>query len=151
MRAGGSEPEIRKRALGFLARREHSAAELRQKLEARGYSLEDIQSVLARLRDEGLQSDTRYAEAWVHHRIERGYGPLRIRQELREAGVDPQLAGACIEAADVDWTEQLRGLRQKKFGRKLPVDYSEQARQSRFLHGRGFSADDIRRLFRNEE
>jgi regulatory protein len=125
--------------------------ELRRKLEARGYSPEDVQSVLARLRDEGLQSDARYAETWVHHRIERGYGPLRIRQELREAGVDAELAGECIEQADVDWTEQLRGLRVKKFGRKLPVDYSEQARQSRFLHSRGFAADDIRRLFRDED
>jgi len=57
----------------------------------------------------------------------------------------------CIEAVDVDWTERLRGLRVKKFGKKSPADYSEQARQSRFLHSRGFSADDIRRLFRGME
>jgi regulatory protein len=147
----GDEAEIRKRVLGFLARREHSAAELERKLEARGYSHEEIHSVLTRLAAEGLQSDKRYAEAWVHHRIERGYGPLRIRAELREAGVDSELAGECIEQADVDWTAKLSGLRQKKFGRKLPVDYSEQAKQSRFLQSRGFAADDIRRLFRTDE
>ena len=93
----------------------------------------------------------RFAEAWVHHRVERGYGPLRIRQELREAGVDPELTDASLEGAETDWTAQLRRLREKKFGRKLPVDYSEQARQSRFLQSRGFPADDIRRLFRDRE
>ena len=64
--------------------------------------------------------------------------------------MDAELAGACIEQAGVDWVERLRGLRVKKFGRKLPADYSEQARQSRFLQSRGFVADDIRRLFREE-
>jgi regulatory protein len=83
--------------------------------------------------------------------VERGYGPLRILAELREAGVDAELAEQCLERAGVDWPAKLRGLRQKKFGRNLPVDYSEQARQSRFLHSHGFSTEDIRRLFREDE
>jgi regulatory protein len=65
--------------------------------------------------------------------------------------VAAELASTCLESAEADWTELLRGLRARKFGRKLPVDYSEQARQSRFLHSRGFAADDIRRLFREDD
>ena len=104
--------------------------------------------MLAGLRSEGLQSDARFAETWVHHRIERGYGPLRIRQELRERGVPADLIDRYLDEKDPDWIARLSELRRRKYGTSTPSSYREQARQSRFLYQRGFSSEQIRRLFR---
>jgi regulatory protein len=50
-------------------------------------------------------------------------------------------------------TEQQRAadLRRRKFGEDLPVEAADRARQMRFLAGRGFSADTIRRVLRAED
>jgi len=47
--------------------------------------------------------------------------------------------------------QRLDLVRQKKFGKAMPADYKEQARQSRFLQYRGFSTEQIRRLFKPTE
>lgn len=104
--------------------------------------------MLAALQAEGLQSDARFTEAYVRHRSERGYGPLRIRQELRERGIAAELIDLHLYDPGAEWELRLAELRRRKFGASRPADYREQARQSRFLFQRGFSTEQIRRLFR---
>ena len=58
------EPSLRERALRHLARRDHSRAELARKLSAHG-DADEIEAVIERMGELGLQSDTRYAEAFV--------------------------------------------------------------------------------------
>jgi len=135
--------------LKLLARREHSARELAVKLEARGYTAADVAVALAALAAKSLLSDERFSETYVHHRIAKGYGPLRIRHELAQRGVAAQLIEQALEQADVDWPQHLAGVRAGKFGNRMPAGFPEQARQGRFLQQRGFSTEDIRRLFRN--
>ena len=135
----------------MLARREHSAAELRQKLAARGFDAGEVEEVLCQLGREGLQSDARFAETWVHHRTQRGYGPVRIRQELRDRGVPAELIELNLDEADAEWFTRLVEVHRRKYGTSPPSSYREQARQSRFLYQRGFSAEQIRRLFRTDE
>ena len=122
-----------------------------QKLAARGFHADSVGTVLAALATEGLQSDERFAENYVQHRIERGYGPARIRRELHERGIADAAIEAVLAAADADWQANLEELRRRKFGRSIPTDYREQARQSRFLYSRGFDAEQIRRLFRTHK
>ena len=109
-----------------------------------------MDSVLAQLGREGLQSDARFAEAWVHHRTERGYGPVRIRQELRERGVPAELIELHLDESDAEWFPRLLEVHRRKYGKSPPSSYREQARQSRFLYQRGFSSEQIRRLFRED-
>ncbi len=135
----------------LLARREHSAQELAGKLEARGYAADDVAETLAALAAKSLLSDERFCESYVHHRITRGYGPLRIRHELVQRGVDAQLIEQVLEQAGVDWQQHLAGVRAGKFGGRMPAGFSEQARQGRFLQQRGFSTESIRRLFRSRD
>ncbi|HHO68381.1 MAG TPA: regulatory protein RecX, partial [Gammaproteobacteria bacterium] len=87
----------------LLARREHSVLELRRKLEQRGWQGGPLDEVLDSLVDQNLLSDRRFAEVYTRTRIERGYGPLRIRAELRERGIDAALAEAALEAEAPDW------------------------------------------------
>jgi regulatory protein len=103
--------------------------------------------VLERLAAGGLQSDERYAEAYLSARVERGYGPERIRAELRERGVCDEIIRHCLDdRGEVDWVERLAAVRRRRFGADLPTDPRDRARQSRFLLQRGFSPAEIGRL-----
>ena len=89
---------VRKRALSMLARREHSGAELRAKLAAQGFPSDIIDDALSDLNRSGWLSDERFVEAFVRVRSERGYGPVRIRAELRERGIDDELTAVHLDA-----------------------------------------------------
>ena len=142
---------IRARALELLARREHSATELADKLRLRGFEPALVTLVIGALQAEGLQNDARFTETYVHHRVLRGYGPVRIRQELQARGISADLAEAALASAGTDWTERLAEVWSRKFGKRAPANYPEQAKQSRFLHQRGFSSEQIHRLMRQLE
>lgn len=134
-------------AVGLLARREHSRAELRHKLTARGFALTDIEPLLDRLAAQGLQSDERFTASYVRMRGGRGYGAQRIRAELRERGAAPELIDRELAALASAGTERIAEVWQRKFAGRLPQDYRERARQMRFLQQRGFSQADIHALF----
>lgn len=131
-------------AARLLARREHSRAELNRKLAARGIEPGLIGEVLDALAGRRLQSDERYAESLIASRIGRGQGPVRIRRELAERGVDPALVEAAIENADADWPQLARKTRSRRFGAEIPAEWNERARQARFLDYRGFTGEQIR-------
>jgi regulatory protein len=136
--------------MDLLARREHSLAELREKLAAREFGADEIESALASLARDGLADETRFAESFVASRIRKGQGPSRIRAELVERGVDGETIAGCLADAH-DWRALAREVRVKRFGASPPQDLRERARQSRFLEYRGFTAEQIRGCFGGEE
>jgi regulatory protein len=129
--------------MDLLARREHSVAELRAKLIAREFDADEVDRAVARLAEEGLVSDERFAEAYVSSRVRKGQGPLRIRVELERRGVSSDFITTCLEQGDIDWDELARSVRVKKFGSVLIENYRDWARQARFLQYRGFTGDQI--------
>ncbi len=133
----------RKKAMDYLARREHGGRELREKLVAAGFGTEIADDAVARLAAEGLQDDSRFAAALVQSRISQGKGPVRIRQELEQRALDPALVDEALAECEEDWTALARRVRQRKFGADLPRDFPEKARQMRFLQYRGFTPDQI--------
>lgn len=137
----------------LLAAREHTRAELRRKLSARREATpEAVEAVLDAFAARGLQSDARYVEQYLATRAARGYGPVRIRAELRERGVEGRLIDEWLDERDPAWGERLRAAAQKRFGAAAPADFRERARRARFLEQRGFGADLIRRaLFEGED
>lgn len=134
-------------ALRLLARREHSVHELTGKLLIRQFNQDLVDEVVQQLQAEGLVSDARFAEAYVHARYNRGFGPARIRRELQERGIADSLASDSLEAYRERWMESIEQVRRKRFGRGLPADYRERARQSRFLQYRGFTNEQIQAIF----
>ena len=131
-------------AVGLLARREHSRVELARKLAARGAPPEIVEAVLDGLVARGLQSDARSAESLVTSRLGRGQGPVRIRRELLQQGLEAETADDALEAHADDWQALAREVRKRKFGSEVPRAWKERARQMRFLEYRGFSGDQIR-------
>lgn len=139
----GSVRDARLAAMDLLARREHSQRELTEKLQRR-FDAEVVRSVIAVLANEGLQSDARFGEAYWRQRSSRGYGPLRIHQELRQRGLSDQLITQSEGECDIDWYELLERTAQRKFGETPATELKEKARRQRFLMYRGFSPDMIR-------
>ena len=135
--------QARKKAMDLLARREHALAELERKLLAAGFDKDVTADALQKLADVGLQSDRRFVEAFVHSRIRQGKGPLRIHADLGQQGISAGLVDEALEAAGADWYELAQEARVKKFGRSLPLEFKDKARQMRFLQYRGFEPDQI--------
>jgi len=131
----------------MLARREHARFELRQKLEQRGFSLEDIEPILADLSEQGLLSDDRFAEVYLHHRVEAGFGPVRIRAELCQRGVGKDVIDSVLSTGNDEWLSVLRRVWHKRFGETVPKEFRERMKQMRYLQYRGFTNDQIRILF----
>ena len=150
-------PSPRARALRWLARREHSRAELERKLLREVHPEDDAarQAVHAALDDlaaRGLLSDERAAESLVAARASR-YGSLRLRQALQSRGLSPELVDSALQSANVAASEleRARAIWQRKFGQPAPAGHEgarERARQSRFLAGRGFAPAVIRQVLR---
>ncbi len=137
--------EARKKAMDYLARREHARGELARKLETAGFEADIAEDAIRRLAEEGLQSDRRFVESFVQSRINQGKGPVRIHADLGERGIASGLIDEILGDSGEDWYELARKIRVKKFGSALPVDFKEKARQMRFLQYRGFEPDQIQR------
>lgn len=134
---------LKERAIGLLARREHSRLELARKLAAHGEP-DEIAALLDDLEARNYLSDERFAEALRNVRSGR-HGSLRLRQELRQKGVAEALITAEVEQArDSDLTAA-QEIWQRKFGAP-PADLKEKAKQMRFLLSRGFPHDVVMRV-----
>src|SRR5688572_7022884 len=133
-------------AIGLLARRDFSIADLDRRLTERGFTREAVDDALAELKATNVLDDARFGQNLSAQRVRRGQGPARIRQELRRAGVAEDLIEAAAGPANgaTDFARLARETRIRKFGPKVPKDWKEKARQARFLQYRGFSTDHIR-------
>lgn len=134
----------RNAAMNLLARREHSLRELQQKL-ARRFDKHELDLALAKLSDENLQSDQRFAQSFTRERMLRGIGPLRIESELRQRGVQRQIIDHVLvfvpEDEGFSWRSVAKGVLQRKFGDERPVDVAEKSKRLRFLAYRGFGEE----------
>jgi regulatory protein len=142
--AEADERTVRTAAYALLAGRDFSRQELTERLLRRGYGAPVVDAAVQNLVAEGLLREERYVELFVTQRAGRGHGPVRIRMDLRERGVDAELIEQALDATEVDWVRTAREARRRKFGVSPPGDYHERAKQARFLQYRGFSSDQIR-------
>ncbi|WP_419833554.1 regulatory protein RecX [Endozoicomonas atrinae] len=138
---------LRHAAMNLLAQREYSRKELFRKLGLLSQDSELIDAVLNWLESDRLLSDDRFVEGFIRSRIQKGHGPMRISQDLRQKGVDSEAISLALEAAEADWYELAENARRKKFGEAAPSEPKEKARQIRFLQYRGFPAGVVMELF----
>lgn len=143
--------EARQIALKLLSRREHSRGEMQEKLARKACPPSIVEQVVQQLIAERLLSEDRFVESYVQSRRRRGYGPARIREELRQRGVDKDTIEPWLDAGGREWLEDLRRVRRKKFGAGMPGNYSERARQARFLQYRGFTAEQIQKVLKSRD
>lgn len=129
-----------------MARREHSCAELCQKLQAKGFAAQAVAEVVAALAHEGWQSDARFAETFIRQRIRDGYGPVRISYELRQRGIEEADMDAAVVELAGGWDALLEQVYAKKYSAEGRITRNEWAKRVRFLQQRGFTYELIRSL-----
>ena len=115
----------------LLARREHSAVELKRKLAWRGVDEAEADKAVNELADDGWQSDQRYAESMVRQRVMQGYGPLRIEAELEQSGVDSALVRAALDEIECDWQQLAAETHARRFA--APQNAMEWQKQYSYL------------------
>ena len=147
--SGQREPPLKK-ALKYLARREHYSTELKWKLISRGYREEAVNQVIEELTVGGQLSDQRFLEAYVLERQRRLYGPERIRMELLSKGFDEARVGGAIAEAEDHWLDNARRCCRKRFGETAPEDRGDHARRRNYLYRRGYPAGLIRTVLSGE-
>jgi regulatory protein len=131
-------------ALRQLARRELSEAQIRQRLSRRGFTLDDIDTAVARLRQDGSLDDARVAMAIARSQLSlKKRGERRVRREIEAAGITPALAERAVAEvyAEVDADALLTAVLDRRLGTKRLNDEREMARLYRYLVGQGFDAE----------
>ena len=145
----GQRLSLRARALSFLARREHSRAELVRKLQSHTEDPDELKRLLDDFEQRGWLSDKRFVEQTVS-RLAAKYGVQRIAHTLREKGVSEAAIATALTEVKSNEIAAARSVLRRKFSMP-PATKEERARQSRFLQGRGFDYDVIRRAMRDSD
>lgn len=145
-RATRSEADAQHAAIRLLAMREHSRLELVRKLTQRGWSRVEVETVVDALALEGLQSDQRFAESFVRSRAQKAQGPVRIRAELSERGLDRADIERALQAEAHDWLAIASRWYERRYGSDPVADHKERGRRQQALARRGFTSDVVREL-----
>lgn len=124
-------------------RREHSRAELARKLAPHADSNEALGRLLDELAGRKQLSDERYAEARAHQ-LARKYGAARIVHDLKAKGVAGDAAERAATEARAGELERAQAILRRKY-RDAAETPAKRAARARFLLGRGFSAEVVRR------
>ena len=126
-----------------LSYRALSEKALHRKLLEKGHEEDAADYAAAWLLERGLLNDAERAEASVRTLTRRGYGPLRIRQELRRRGIPDGLIDEALDGFDAD-LGRMTVLLDKRLRGDLS-DRREVQKAVAALQRRGFRWDDIRR------
>jgi regulatory protein len=145
-----TEEELYEYAVGALARRSRSVAELKRLLRNRveadtefGKTL--VELIIVRLKDRGYLNDARYAAAYSSYRRDtEKFGRRRIVSDLKAKGVHGDVIEKAVASAydDIKEEELARAYLKRKRLQK-PKDQREAARAFRNLARAGFGSKVI--------
>lgn len=151
--------------LALLARREHTAHELRTALRRRGHEEPAITTAIERAQQMGYQDDTRTATLLARQGVLSRRGPRRIAADFANKGLPREAVRAALERVNtpspgwigssedtaetpaIDWIASAREAARRRFGAG-PDDEAVRRRLSAFLARRGFEMDVIGALLR---
>jgi len=149
-----TEAELYDVAVRALMRRAHSIHEMKQKLERRSDNKLLVQVVMARLKENGMIDDARYAKQFARQRTEsRKQGKFRVARDLRARGIPDRHISSALE--EVAQTSDEAAMVRQRIERKLrsyrgpdtrkKIDEKKMASLYGSLLRAGFSADVVRR------
>lgn len=134
--------------MNALSRREHSEKEIYLKFVNLVNSKDILLEEILKLKEEGLISNQRYAEAYIRSRFHSGFGPVRIKYELEKKGVIKTIIKMAFQETDLDWDDKLKSELKKKYEsndmKNLNIN-----KISKFFLYRGFDLEKISKLIKN--
>jgi regulatory protein len=140
--------QAKQRALDYLAHKPRTEEEVRRKLRKQDVPDLVIEDVVERLYELNYLDDEAYAHDYARNRFaSKKYGPVRIRRELVERGIDRHVADDAVDAlfADKDVRAAARTHAEKRWPRLADEDDPRRRKQKlyRYLRRRGFASDTI--------
>jgi regulatory protein len=146
-----SEDELYEYAVGALARRMRTVAELKRLMRARVEEAESeygrtlVELVIRRLKDQGYLNDSQYAASFSSlRRDNQRFGRMRIVTDLKVKGVHGDVIQKAVDAAFEGVSEEKQAreyLRKKRLAK--PKDQKQAARVFRQLARAGFGSKTI--------
>lgn len=132
--------DVHAAALRLLSSRALSAAELGQRLLARGFTSAEVAQELRRLQRAGLLAEEELARALVQRKLASGHGPLALRAALRQRQVEEAAASKALAEVTGEELELALGRALEKALARFGQEEASQRRQKvvRYLLGRGF-------------
>ena len=134
--------------MNALSRREHSEKEIYLKFVNLVNSKDILLEEILKLKEEGLISNQRYAEAYIRSRFHSGFGPVRIKYELEKKGVIKTIIKTAFQETDLDWDDKLKSEFKKKY-ESNDMKSSNDNKISKFFLYRGFDLEKISKLIKN--
>lgn len=136
--------DIRDAAAKYLASRARSTGELKTHLKGKGYGEDEISAVIADFLDYGYLDDEDYCRQYIKYAFSKGKGPIRVKQELAEKGIDRDTIAFALEDYEAEETDLERALAQaRKTAAGKPVDEKMKGRVGRRLISLGYSTDMV--------
>lgn len=134
--------DIRDVAAKYLASRARSTGEMRTHLRSKGYAEDEISEVITDFIDYGYLDDEDYCRQYIKYAFSKGKGPLRIKQELADKGIDRETVAFALEDFEAEESDLERALAQaRKTADGKPVDEKMKGRIGRRLISLGYSTD----------
>ena len=147
MRAGELCAAIR-RGMSLLQYGDRSARRLAAGLMAKGTSRETAEAAAAYLVDKGYIREDDTARRFAEQDLRKGWGPRRIREDLRARGFTAEAVDEAMETLEeVDFSEACARVIRKKYG-ELPKDYADRRKMTASLMRLGYDSDHIREASR---
>lgn len=139
---------IRQSALRYLGRRAHSTRELRQKLQRKEYSRDNIDLIVEEFTNKGWLDDLHFAEIFTREKSGlKGWGPNKIRNALFQKGIPPDQVEKSLEMVmnSLDLQQICVDLAMKKKSRFLREGNIQKRNQKiyRYLIGKGYPSQTI--------
>jgi regulatory protein len=147
-------------AVGMLARQMRTERELRRLMQRRAEEGEEgkraMDAVVARLKELGYLSDTRFAADYTRLRMEgEKFGRRRVQQDLSAKGVASETVGAAVGAAyeGVDEVALARAYVARKRMKQPAGEKAKKEKESKRVMGRllraGFSPGTVFKVLRD--
>jgi regulatory protein len=134
-------------ALGWLARRELTEKQIRQRLARRGLEPDAVDDAVTRLKAERAIDDARVAGAFARTAVRlKGRGPMRLERDLQVLGIERGAAKAAIKEilADTDEKTLARQALARRWRRAERPEPADAARLYRALLRQGFGPSAAR-------
>ena len=143
-------------ALDYVAGRARTEAEVRRRLARAGFSEPDADAAVDKLLGYGYLNDEQYALEFVKSRhASKGYGPSRLRQDLRRRGVPPTLVDRALATLEeeADLGEAAFEHAEKRWRRLAGEDDLRKRRKKTYdyLLRRGYGFDEARQAVERVE
>ena len=88
------------KAISLLSIREHTEKEIRNKLQQRSFSADDIEDAIERINREGFLSEERFAEVFVRSRLRKlPEGRSLLLSRLKERGCPDDVSRSAVSLA----------------------------------------------------